>query len=56
MTGVFLVNYGGVIEFLRGIKAMKYMLAWNHLKKKDTFKTKMYLIHGSHLPYGHSQL
>ena len=33
MIGVFLVNYGGDIEFLLGIKEKKYMLDMKHPKE-----------------------
>ena len=42
MIGAYKDNYGGDIEYQLGIKMMKYMLVWKHLKEKVGNKMKMY--------------
>ena len=42
MIGVYLDNFGGVTEFLLGIKVMRYMLVLKLLKKKVGYKMKMF--------------
>ena len=55
-TGVLAVNYGGGIVFQLGIMEIKFMLVNLHQKVMVGFKTKTYLILGSQVHYGLSQL
>ena len=58
VIGVFLVSFGGDIEFLLGIikKQAKYMWVMKHQQiSKTGIKIMMYWIHGSVLHYGLSQ-
>jgi len=52
MIGVFPDNYGGAIEFQRGIVVKKSMLVWINLMVKVGFKMKMFWIHGFLRHYG----